>query len=175
MFESVAGSYGPRAIACVLTGTGSDGVMGASAIKVPEMAVDQRGGEVMADTSDPGFVAEDETRLTRLACPGCGGVLAEIALPSISYFRCHVGHQFGPQALAAAQADASEAKLWGALAAMEEQAVVLRHLAEHQPAGASGEGGDSGEQRADYARRAGEVSDLADTIRAHLRRDQDTR
>ena len=42
LFESVAGSYGPRAIACVLTGTGSDGVMGASAIK-------SRGGTVIAE------------------------------------------------------------------------------------------------------------------------------
>jgi two-component system chemotaxis response regulator CheB len=41
MFESVAGSYGPRAIACVLTGTGSDGVMGATAVK-------SRGGTVIA-------------------------------------------------------------------------------------------------------------------------------
>lgn len=42
LFESVAGSYGPRAIACVLTGTGSDGVMGASAVK-------SRGGTVIAE------------------------------------------------------------------------------------------------------------------------------
>ena len=42
LFESVAGSYGPRAIACVLTGTGSDGAMGASAIK-------SRGGTVIAE------------------------------------------------------------------------------------------------------------------------------
>lgn len=41
LFESVAGSYGPRAIACVLTGTGSDGAMGASAVK-------SRGGTVIA-------------------------------------------------------------------------------------------------------------------------------
>lgn len=42
MFESVAGAYGPRAVACVLTGTGSDGAMGASAIKA-------RGGTVIAE------------------------------------------------------------------------------------------------------------------------------
>jgi two-component system chemotaxis response regulator CheB len=42
MFESVAGSYGPRAIACVLTGTGSDGAMGATAVK-------SRGGTVIAE------------------------------------------------------------------------------------------------------------------------------
>lgn len=42
LFESVAGSYGPHAIACVLTGTGSDGAMGASAVK-------SRGGTVIAE------------------------------------------------------------------------------------------------------------------------------
>jgi len=42
LFESVAGSYGPRAIACVLTGSGSDGAMGASAIK-------SRGGTVLVE------------------------------------------------------------------------------------------------------------------------------
>jgi two-component system, chemotaxis family, protein-glutamate methylesterase/glutaminase len=42
LFESVAASYGPEAIACVLTGTGSDGAMGASAVR-------QRGGTVIAE------------------------------------------------------------------------------------------------------------------------------
>jgi two-component system, chemotaxis family, protein-glutamate methylesterase/glutaminase len=42
LFESVAGSYGPRAIACVLTGTGSDGAMGVSAVK-------SRGGTVIVE------------------------------------------------------------------------------------------------------------------------------
>ncbi len=42
LFESVAGTYGPRAIACVLTGSGSDGAMGASAVK-------SRGGTVIAE------------------------------------------------------------------------------------------------------------------------------
>jgi two-component system chemotaxis response regulator CheB len=42
LFESVAASYGPAAIACVLTGTGSDGAMGTSAVKT-------RGGTVIAE------------------------------------------------------------------------------------------------------------------------------
>ncbi|MFG1792144.1 chemotaxis protein CheB [Nocardia sp. NPDC049149] len=40
LFESVAGAYGTRAIACVLTGSGSDGATGVSAVK-------SRGGTVV--------------------------------------------------------------------------------------------------------------------------------
>jgi two-component system chemotaxis response regulator CheB len=40
LFESVAGAYGARVIACVLTGTGRDGAMGLEAVK-------SRGGTVI--------------------------------------------------------------------------------------------------------------------------------
>ncbi|MFE6893644.1 chemotaxis protein CheB [Streptomyces sp. NPDC057694] len=41
LFESVAGTYGARAVAVVLTGTGNDGAMGVDAVK-------SRGGTVIA-------------------------------------------------------------------------------------------------------------------------------
>jgi two-component system, chemotaxis family, protein-glutamate methylesterase/glutaminase len=87
----------------------------------------------MVESANPAFLLEDESKLTRLACPDCGGVMAQVDLPQISYFRCHVGHQFAPQALAAAQAEASEKKLWGAVAALEEQAAVLLYLQRRVP------------------------------------------
>jgi two-component system chemotaxis response regulator CheB len=45
LFESVAGEYGARAIACVLTGTGRDGAMGLEAVK-------SRGGTVIVQDPD---------------------------------------------------------------------------------------------------------------------------
>lgn len=52
LFESVAGAYGPEAIACVLTGTGRDGATGVGAVK-------SRGGTVIVqdpETADfPGM------------------------------------------------------------------------------------------------------------------------
>ncbi len=45
LFESVAGAYGDRAIACVLTGSGSDGAMGVGAVR-------SRGGTVIVQEPD---------------------------------------------------------------------------------------------------------------------------
>ena len=87
----------------------------------------------MVESADPAFLLEDESKLTRLTCPDCGGGMAQVDLPQISYFRCHVGHQFAPQALAAAQVEASEKKLWSAVAALEEQAAVLRYVQRRPP------------------------------------------
>jgi len=92
----------------------------------PEMA-----GPHMGDSDDPGFLSADEARLTRLSCPECSGGLAEIELTGLRYYRCHVGHQYSPQSLEAAQREAVEAKLWAAAAALEEHAALARHLAAH--------------------------------------------
>jgi two-component system chemotaxis response regulator CheB len=90
----------------------------------PEVA-----GMRMSDGDDPGFLSADEARLTRLSCPECSGGLAEVDLGGVRYYRCHVGHQYSPQSLEAAQREATESKLWMAAAALEEHAALARHLA----------------------------------------------
>ena len=112
----------------------------------------------MEKSSDLQFLSSGETGLTRLACPDCGGALAEAVLPHVTYYRCHVGHQFGPQSLAAAKAETAEAKLWAAVAALEETAALARHLAAEP-------GDDLADQGNDTVKWA---ADLADTVRARM-------
>ena len=112
---------------------------------------DEEGGSVthetrMGDGDDPGFLSADEIRLTRMSCPECNGGLAEIDLERLRYYRCHVGHQYSPQSLEAAQREAVEAKLWAAAAALEEHAALARRLAT-RPGEALGEGVADGYRR----------------------------
>jgi len=124
-------------------------------------------GEVsMEEGSDLRFLSHGETGLTRLACPDCGGALAEAVLPHITYYRCHVGHQFGPKSLAAAQAETAEAKLWAAVAALEETAALARHLGAHAEGSADPGGQPDGTVRW--------ATDLAETFRARMQHPPET-
>jgi two-component system chemotaxis response regulator CheB len=114
----------------------------------------------MEESNDLQFLSPGETRLTRLACPECGGTLAEAVLPQITYYRCHVGHQFGPQSLVAAQTDTAEAKLWAAVATLEETAVLARHLARQTHLGE-----DNTDQQSSTA---GWATTLAESLRAQI-------
>jgi two-component system chemotaxis response regulator CheB len=121
----------PTAIAAPV---GKLGTMVAAAIRArsvqgPRATQEEVPMNGMADSDDVFFLAGSESRLTRMVCPDCGGSLAQVDLPSISWYRCHVGHQWSPGSLAAAQAEISEDKLWAAVAALEEQAAFSRHLA----------------------------------------------
>lgn len=116
----------------------------------------------MTESDDPGFLADGETKLTRMVCPECGGALAQVDLPRISYFRCHLGHQYAPQSLAAAQAETSEAKLWSAIAALEEQAAFQHYLR-------SGESRTEAESDGDHARIAEQVAERAAMLRQQVR------
>ena len=124
----------PGALTAPSTGLGDmvSAMLGAPGLAAWPHAEPRETAEVsMDESSDLQFLSAGETRLTRLACPDCGGALAEAVLPQITYYRCHVGHQFGPQSLAAAQTETAETKLWAAVAALEETAALARHLATH--------------------------------------------
>ncbi len=116
----------------------------------------------MGEGDDPGFLSADEAGLTRMSCPECNGGLAESDLSGLRYYRCHVGHQYSPQSLEAAQREAVEAKLWAAAAALEEHAALARHLAA-QPGRALGEETVDG-----YRRLADRSTRTADTLRDRL-------
>ena len=65
-----------------------------------------------------------------ISCPDCHGAMSRLQVgPAVTY-RCHVGHAYGPLSLLQAQSGSSEAALWMAVASLEEQAAVLRDLAE---------------------------------------------
>jgi two-component system, chemotaxis family, protein-glutamate methylesterase/glutaminase len=150
------------------TGRGDDGIGVAVNRKIVDAQLgEQRGGPEMhearmGDSDDPGFMSADEVRLTRMSCPECSGGLAEIDLSGLRYYRCHVGHQYGPQSLEAAQREAVEAKLWAAAAALEEHAALARHLAS-VPNRAVGQGAADG-----YRRLADESSSTANSLLSRL-------
>lgn len=132
---------------------------------LPPLHISGREAEMgMADSGDPGYLAEDETKLTRMVCPECGGSLAQLDLPQITYFRCHTGHQYAPQTLAAAQADGAEAKLWSAVAALEEQAALLHYLADLR----SGPPAENPPRAEDAEQYADEVARRAAVLRKHV-------
>ena len=72
-----------------------------------------------------------------------------------------VGHQFGPQALAAAQLEASERKLWSSVAALEEQAAVLHYVQRHAPHEQKSSSSNHDQNPAVSARYADEVASRA--------------
>jgi two-component system chemotaxis response regulator CheB len=65
-----------------------------------------------------------------LTCPECGGLLFEEDEAGLLHFRCHVGHAFSEDTLAAVQTHALEGALWAAVRALEEKAELGRRLAE---------------------------------------------
>jgi two-component system chemotaxis response regulator CheB len=61
-------------------------------------------------------------------CPSCSGVLIEMTGKPLR-FRCHTGHAFTAQTLAALVADEADATLWSALRALQEKQMLLTRLA----------------------------------------------
>jgi two-component system, chemotaxis family, protein-glutamate methylesterase/glutaminase len=89
-------------------------------------------GEVrdLAEGGDASLQTQDiHVPPSGLTCPECGGAVWELGNGRLTKYRCHVGHSYTPQGLAAAQSEDLEAALWSALRALEESAELRRRMA----------------------------------------------
>lgn len=67
-------------------------------------------------------------RLVPFNCPGCGGVLWEVAKADSLRYRCHTGHAFSGSVLLAEQTAKIEETLWVALRMFEERRNLLMNM-----------------------------------------------
>jgi two-component system, chemotaxis family, protein-glutamate methylesterase/glutaminase len=91
------------------------------------------------------------------SCPECHGVLLQIKSEKVTRFRCHTGHAYSVQSLMADINEGIEDALWSAIRAIEEQMLLMQHLAEH--ANESGAGG-TAEKLLDFAHFARQRAEL---------------
>jgi two-component system chemotaxis response regulator CheB len=92
-------------------------------------------------------------------CPGCGGVLWEIAKGNSLRYRCHTGHAFSGPVLLAEQTAKIEETLWVALRMFEERRNLLMTMSQRSSRGFS----------PSAARRAGDSDVHIARIRSMLR------
>jgi two-component system chemotaxis response regulator CheB len=77
-----------------------------------------------------GEVEGDELGVSAdIVCPICQGKLTETQVNGFQIFRCHVGHSFSLESVAAEQAEEVERALWAATRALEESAALSGRLA----------------------------------------------
>jgi len=99
-------------------------------------------------------------RVSGYTCPECHGALWEINdRGGHVRYRCRVGHAYGEAAMLHAKGDALEAALWTALTALEENASLVRRIADRAE--------QAGRHRfaARYAERAERLMEQARTVR----------
>ncbi len=87
------------------------------------------------------------------ACPECHGVLLQITDVLPLRFRCHTGHAYSFESLLAANEEGVEDALWNAIRAIEESAMLMRHIADHLGDANGGMGAETLRQRAAVAQR----------------------
>ncbi|MGG1947843.1 chemotaxis protein CheB [Trinickia sp. NRRL B-1857] len=68
---------------------------------------------------------------TGLSCPECGGSLWRLDAPPPARYRCHTGHAFGTETLAAAGDHVIERSLWQAMRALHEKKALSVERAEY--------------------------------------------
>jgi two-component system chemotaxis response regulator CheB len=89
--------------------------------------------QALVRTSGPG--SDDETDLTPMTCPECGGTLWLSDAHGAHRFRCRVGHTFSFDGLLLGKRTALEHALWAAVVALEERADLSRRAIRTQRGG----------------------------------------
>ncbi len=69
--------------------------------------------------------------MATFTCPECHGALVKLQEGTMTRYRCHTGHAFTPSALLAGITESVEQTLWHAMRGLEEQTLLLEHLARH--------------------------------------------
>jgi two-component system chemotaxis response regulator CheB len=115
-------------IAPLLVRLADEPVQAEAAAPVPE----QMEKEAEIEEMDMAAIEDEEKPGTPsvFGCPECGGVLWELRDEELLRFRCRVGHAFGAEGLLAAQSESLDTALWSAFRAPEENAALVRRLAE---------------------------------------------
>ncbi|MBL6079883.1 chemotaxis protein CheB [Belnapia sp. T18] len=65
---------------------------------------------------------------SQISCPDCGGVLNEVREEKLIRFRCQIGHAYGAESLAAAQADGLENAMAVAARTHRDRLVLFRRM-----------------------------------------------
>ena len=65
-----------------------------------------------------------------VTCPDCGGALRRIELGTLTQFRCHIGHMYTAEVVAAAQFAAMGWSLGAAMRALSERGEMCRQMAD---------------------------------------------
>jgi two-component system, chemotaxis family, protein-glutamate methylesterase/glutaminase len=102
----------------------------AKAVKAPSPALELENKIAHnRDALSEGILEAGE--LSAFTCPECQGSLVQLHGGGIPRFRCHTGHAFSIHSLLAEASDRAEQRLWTAARALEENGLMMRHLAEH--------------------------------------------
>ncbi len=101
------------------------------------------------------------TEPSLFTCPECHGVLSRLRDEHPVRYRCHTGHAFTADSLVAALSQSTEAGLWSVVRSLQEQAMLLAHLASHARAGGELEAAERLQRESDAAQsRATAVREL---------------
>jgi two-component system chemotaxis response regulator CheB len=107
--------------------------------------------------------------LAPLTCPECHGTLWEVRDDGLLRYRCHTGHAYTAQVLAALQNAGVEEALWAAVRALHEQEHLYQRLHERMRHSGASTMSSEYQAKADQAREQGQVLRELITTRAATR------